>query len=189
MNPFLNVDWRKRFWSGAIDVRAGYTYEEDFNSEGEKLGNPTSRSYVLAKGLFAISDNWDWGFTAERASDPLIFDRYGVADPFEERGLYSADGPAILLGPDGGQRRRSGLGLPHTGAALAGQGARRDAPRPAFAPIVTPKASISFSSATSGPACDSTMVDLKQAAIRLPADATPEQIATATASLEASAPR
>ncbi len=76
VNPFLNVDWRKRFYSGAIDVRAGYTYEEDFNSEGEKLGNPTSRSYILAKGEFAIDDYWDWGFTAERASDPLIFDRY-----------------------------------------------------------------------------------------------------------------
>jgi LPS-assembly protein len=96
VNPFLNVDWRKRFYSGAIDVRAGYTYEEDFNSEGEKLGNPTSRSYILAKGEFAINDDWDWGFTAERASDPLIFDRYSVADPFIERGLYSADDRRLI---------------------------------------------------------------------------------------------
>ena len=96
VNPFLNIDWRKRFYSGAIDVRAGYTYEEDFNSAGDKLGNPTSRSYVLAKGLFAIDDNWQWGFTAERASDPLIFDRYGVADPFMERGLYAADDRRLI---------------------------------------------------------------------------------------------
>ena len=96
VNPFLNVDWRKRFYSGAIDVRAGYTYEEDFNSEGDKLGNDTSRSYILAKGLFAINDNWDWGFTLERASDPLIFDRYGVADPFIDRGLYSADNRRLI---------------------------------------------------------------------------------------------
>ncbi|HEY1427392.1 MAG TPA: LPS assembly protein LptD [Caulobacteraceae bacterium] len=96
VNPFLNVDWRKRFYSGAIDVRAGYTYEQDFNSQGEKLGNATSRSYILAKGLFAINDDWDWGFTAERTSDPLIFDRYGVADPFIERGLYSADDRRLI---------------------------------------------------------------------------------------------
>jgi LPS-assembly protein len=96
VNPFLNVDWRKRFYSGAIDVRAGYTYEQDFNSEGDKLGNATSRSYILAKGQFAINNNWDWGFTAERASDPLIFDRYAVADPFLERGLYSADDRRLI---------------------------------------------------------------------------------------------
>jgi LPS-assembly protein len=96
VNPFLNLDWRKRFFSGAIDVRAGYTYEQDFNSQGERLGNPTSRSYILAKGLFAIDDNWDWGFTAERASDPLIFDRYGVDDPFIDRGLYAADDRRLI---------------------------------------------------------------------------------------------
>ncbi|MEJ0066044.1 MAG: LPS assembly protein LptD [Caulobacteraceae bacterium] len=96
VDPFLNVDWRKRFYNGAIDVRAGYTYEQDFDQNGNRLGNDTSRSYILAKGLFAIDDNWDWGFTAERASDPLIFDRYSVADPFIERGLYAADDRRLI---------------------------------------------------------------------------------------------
>ena len=54
VNPFLNAEWRKRFYSGAIDIRAGYTYEQDFDSSGDKLGNPTSRTYVLGKGLFQI---------------------------------------------------------------------------------------------------------------------------------------
>jgi LPS-assembly protein len=96
VDPFLNVDWRKRFYNGAIDVRAGYTFEQDFDQHGERLGNATSRSYILAKGLFAIDDNWNWGFTAERASDPLIFDRYSVADPFIERGLYAADDRRLI---------------------------------------------------------------------------------------------
>ena len=96
VNPFLNLDYQQRFYSGAIDVRTGYTYEQDFNSEGDKLGNATSRSYILAKGLFAISDDWEWGFTAERASDPLIFDRYSVPDPFVERGLYAADDRRLI---------------------------------------------------------------------------------------------
>ena len=96
VDPFLNVDWRKRFYNGAIDVRAGYTYEQDFDQNGNRLGNDTSRSYILAKGLFAIDDNWDWGFTAEHASDPLIFDRYSVADPFIERGLYAADDRRLI---------------------------------------------------------------------------------------------
>src|SRR5262249_23322 len=81
VNPVLDLEWGKRFYSGAFDVRAGYTYEQDFDSHGHRFGDRTSRSYVLAKGLFAIDQNWRWGFTAERTSDPLLFDKYQIADP------------------------------------------------------------------------------------------------------------
>ena len=97
VNPFLNLDWRRRFYSGAIEVRAGYTYEQDFDSNGDKLGNLTSRSYILAKGQFQIDPYWQWGFTAERASDPLIFDKYSVRDPFEDRGPLCGRRPAADL--------------------------------------------------------------------------------------------
>ena len=96
VNPFLNIDWRKRFWSGQMDVRAGYTYERDFDSNGNKLGSATSRSYVLANGLFNVDRYWQWGFTAERASDPLIFDKYAVRAPFEDHGLYAADDRRLI---------------------------------------------------------------------------------------------
>lgn len=96
VNPFLNIDLRKRFWSGAVDVRAGYTYEQNFGTHGIKLDDLTSRSYILAKGRFQIGDNWQWGFTAERASDPLIFDKYAVAEPFIDRGLYDADNRRLI---------------------------------------------------------------------------------------------
>lgn len=96
VNPFLNVDLRKRFWSGAIDVRAGYTYEQNFGTHGVKLGDLTSRSYILSKGLFQIDNNWQWGFTAERASDPLIFDKYAVPTVFVDRGLYDADDRRLI---------------------------------------------------------------------------------------------
>jgi LPS-assembly protein len=96
VNPFLNLDWRKRFYSGRLEVRAGYTYEQDFDSNGNKLGDLTSRSYVLGNGQFDIDSHWKWGFTAERASDPLIFDKYAVDDPFEDHGLYSADDRRLI---------------------------------------------------------------------------------------------
>jgi LPS-assembly protein len=96
VNPFLNVDWRQEFYSGSVDVRVGYTYEKDFDSHAQLLGDLTSRSYILAKGEFAITDDWDWGFTAERASDPTIFDRYQVDDPFIDRGLLSADDRRLI---------------------------------------------------------------------------------------------
>ncbi|HUO12746.1 MAG TPA: LPS assembly protein LptD [Caulobacteraceae bacterium] len=96
VNPFLNVTWRERFYTGAIEVRVGYTYEQNFDSNGDKLGDLTSRSYILAKGDFRLDDDWIWGFTAERASDPLIFDKYAVTEPFIDRGLYSADDRRLI---------------------------------------------------------------------------------------------
>ena len=96
VNPFLNVDYRERFYSGALEVRAGYTYEQNFDSHGDRLGDLTSRSYVLSKGLFAINDDWQWGYTAERTSDPLIFDKYAVSDAFIDRGLYAADDRRLI---------------------------------------------------------------------------------------------
>ena len=96
VNPFLKLDWRKRFYSGSIEARIGYTYDRDFTSNGDKFGTDTSRSYILADGNFQISRAWSWGFTAQRASDKLIFDKYSVTDVFttnesSDRGLYAAD--------------------------------------------------------------------------------------------------
>ncbi len=96
VNPFLNVDWRRRFYSGEMEVRAGYAYDQNFDSNGNRFGPATSNSYILANGLFKIDSHWQWGFTAERASDPLIFDRYAVNDPFEDHGLYGADDRRLI---------------------------------------------------------------------------------------------
>ncbi|HEY3799792.1 MAG TPA: LPS assembly protein LptD [Caulobacteraceae bacterium] len=91
VNPFLNLDLRKRFYSGSIEVRAGGTYDQDFGSNGAKFGPDEFRGYVLAKGLFAIDPNWRWGFTVEHVNDLTIFDKYGVPDTYLDRGLYGAD--------------------------------------------------------------------------------------------------
>lgn len=96
VNPFLNFAWRDEVYSGGIAARAGYTYDRNFNSEGEKSGSAESRGYILSKGLFALTNNWDAGFTAEWTSDPLIFDKYSVSQPFVDRGLYSADDRRLI---------------------------------------------------------------------------------------------
>lgn len=101
VNPFLSLDWRKRFYSGSMEVRVGYTYDNDFTSNGEKFGPATSRSYILANGFFQLSSKWSWGFTAERASDKLIFDKYSVTDVFTtdaatDRGLYAVDDRRLI---------------------------------------------------------------------------------------------
>lgn len=96
VNPFLNVHARKRFYSGAIDARMGYTYDTDFDGQGQSFGDATSRSYILASGAFAIDENWRWGFTAERSSDDLLFDKYEIGDVYESRGPYIADDRRLI---------------------------------------------------------------------------------------------
>lgn len=91
VNPFLNLDWRKRFYSGTVEARLGYTYEKDLTGDGDRIGDLTSRSYILADGKFDIDKNWKWGFSAERASDDLIFQKYDIDDVYSQRGLVASD--------------------------------------------------------------------------------------------------
>jgi LPS-assembly protein len=96
VNPFLNIDYRQRFYSGIMDIRAGATEDRDFTSSGDKFGPTTARSYLLASGQFDLAPHWTWGFTAEQASDKLIFEKYSVPDVFTDRGLYAADGGRLI---------------------------------------------------------------------------------------------
>jgi LPS-assembly protein len=96
VNPFLNGRYRERFHSGALEARFGYTHDKDFDGKGNAFGDDTSRSYVLASGAFAIDQAWRWGFTAERTSDKLIFDKYDIGDVYVARGPYVADDRRLI---------------------------------------------------------------------------------------------
>jgi LPS-assembly protein len=91
VNPFLNVNYRKRFYSGTIEARGGFTYDKDFDIHGDRFGQSTARSYILANGKFDIDEKWKWGFTAERVSDALLFDKYKINDVYVQRGLFTSD--------------------------------------------------------------------------------------------------
>jgi len=96
INPLLNAHYRQRFNSGAIDARFGYTHDTDFDGKGKGFGADTSRSYMLATGAFALNENWRWGFSAERTSDKLIFDKYDIGDVYVARGPYVADDRRLI---------------------------------------------------------------------------------------------
>lgn len=99
--PLLNFQWRRRFNDGLVVARGGYTWERNFgdfdlDGDGEaesnvKYGDRDHRGYLLAWGRFDPEGPWRWGFTAERTSDKTLFDRYDVADPYQENGLYYGD--------------------------------------------------------------------------------------------------
>lgn len=86
VNPFLNVQWRRHFGVGVVEARAGYGYDDIPGVEDED-----HRAYLLAHGVFDPVGPWRWGFTAERASDKTLFDRYGTDDPYQDNGLYYGD--------------------------------------------------------------------------------------------------
>jgi LPS-assembly protein len=96
VNPFLNGAFRERFYSGDIEARFGYTHDKDFDGSGNKFGEDTNRSYILARGGFQLNDYWRWGFTAERTSDPLLFDKYQIGDVYQTRGPYIADDHRLI---------------------------------------------------------------------------------------------
>lgn len=96
VNPFLNGQVRKRFYSGDVDLRFGYTYEKDVDGDGNRFGEETSRSYILGRGAFQLDNNWLLGFTAERTSDPLLFDKYDIPRVYVSRGPFVADDRRLI---------------------------------------------------------------------------------------------
>lgn len=96
VNPFLNLDYRKRFYSGQVEARFGYTYEHDFNSAGDAFGPRRTKAYVLANGEFNPIEDWRFGFTAEIAKDRRVFDQYSIPWSREDRGLFGADDRRLI---------------------------------------------------------------------------------------------
>lgn len=96
VNPFLNLAYRKRFYSGRVEARAGGTYERGFNSEGLQFGDNHAKAYILSWGDFAPSPAWRWGFTGEAARDRRLFDQYSISLERPDHGLYRADDRRLI---------------------------------------------------------------------------------------------
>lgn len=136
VNPFLNAAYRQRFWSGEVEARFGVGYDQNFTSKSGKFGDETARSYILADGVFKPNKQWTWGFSAERASDDLIFRRYDVPNVFTNRGLYLTDDQRLISqGYAVRQDKRSYVSV----AAFTVQGLREtddDGAIPIVAPLI-----------------------------------------------------
>lgn len=96
VNPFLNLEWTKRFYSGVVNARVGFTYDQDFDGNGRKFGPDTFRSYILANGAFDLTKDWSWGFNLQRTSDPLLFDKYNIPNVYETHGPFAPDNERLV---------------------------------------------------------------------------------------------
>ena len=88
VNPLLELDYRKRFWSGRLSSNFSFTNEQDFDADGVKFGEQEWRGHLFARGQFDLSPNWIWGFGVEQVSDDLYTRRYDIDGENERRGLY-----------------------------------------------------------------------------------------------------
>lgn len=95
VNPFLNLHLRERFYSGKIDIRAGFSDDQKFDNH-IKYGTDSSRSYILGSGAFDIDKFTQWGFGAERVSDQTLFRRYNIRDVYSDRGPIGADTSRLI---------------------------------------------------------------------------------------------
>ncbi|MEI9905817.1 MAG: hypothetical protein WDN06_19225 [Asticcacaulis sp.] len=110
VNPLLNLEYDRHFYSGTLHVRLGYTHDAWFDNRAKRFGTSEDRDYILADGSFKISDNWRWGFTAQHVNDPNddttpslhtrygdnanFFDRYSIENVFDPVGELTVDSRA-----------------------------------------------------------------------------------------------
>ncbi|MEQ8403891.1 MAG: LPS assembly protein LptD [Oceanicaulis sp.] len=96
-NPLLELDYRKRFYSGMIDVETSFTYEQEFDQDGF-FGPEQLRGHIFADGLFNISRDWRWGFGLQAASEDLYLRRYDYTEqPEETDALFQFDQARTLI--------------------------------------------------------------------------------------------
>ena len=88
VNPLLEFEYRKRFWSGRLQAEFSFTNDRDFDSEGARFGPKEWRGHFFGSGDFDITDAWRWGFGIEQMSDDLYTRRYDIEGENERRGLY-----------------------------------------------------------------------------------------------------
>ncbi|MGD9980059.1 MAG: LPS-assembly protein LptD [Hyphomonadaceae bacterium] len=88
VNPLAGLQYRKRFWSGELQLETTFTQEELFNTDGDRLGDERLRYSVLGYGAFNVNDYWDWGFGVEHIYDDDYLYRYELEGAGERRGPY-----------------------------------------------------------------------------------------------------
>jgi LPS-assembly protein len=95
VNPLAGIEYRKRFWSGDLQINTTFTQETLFNDDGDPIdefGQPyvdeLFRYSVFAEGQFELNNYWDWGFGVEHIYDDQYLRRYDLDGAGERRGPY-----------------------------------------------------------------------------------------------------
>ncbi|PHR94058.1 MAG: hypothetical protein COA69_00225 [Robiginitomaculum sp.] len=103
VNPLLEAQYKRKFYSGEINLEGSATYSSFFDNDGniltdqtvfinpdESLASKKWRSHFFANGSFDINDTWKWGFQGGYATDDNYLNRYDLEETQREFGLYKA---------------------------------------------------------------------------------------------------
>lgn len=104
LNPLLNLEVNRRFYSGDLHTRFGVTSERFFDNKGTKWGESNTRGYMLLDGAFDINEDWRWNFTAQRVWDktdegaPIanFYERYKIDEGFPRAGEFSSGSRQLI---------------------------------------------------------------------------------------------
>ncbi len=109
VNPLLEVDFRRKFYSGEVNINSSFTYGSAFDRDGDPFDDPTQfinqdeattgkrlRSHFFADGLFNLTDFWTTGFGIQAATDDLYLRRYDLDERPAASGLYQSDSLRLL---------------------------------------------------------------------------------------------
>jgi len=109
VNPLMEMDFRRRFHSGDLNINSSFTYASAFDRNGDIFTDTDNyegsidhvplgkrlRSHFFADGEFDFSDTLGWGFTAQATTDDLYLRRYGLNAP-SKAGLYSGGARRLI---------------------------------------------------------------------------------------------
>ena len=109
VNPILAYEYRRKFFSGEVNIEGSFTYASVFDKDGkpflptDTFVDPTTapfgkrlRSHTLANGLFEIDENWDWGFGVQLTTDDSYLNRYDLQEYQPKFGLHNGDGRRFI---------------------------------------------------------------------------------------------
>ncbi len=109
VNPLLEYKYRKKFYSGEINIEGSGTYASVFDRSGDSFNDPAQftnpedaplgrrlRSHTFANAAFQINDTWNWGAGFQAASDDFYLNRYDLTERPRKFGLYEADSRRLI---------------------------------------------------------------------------------------------
>lgn len=83
-NPLVELEYRRRFWSGDLAFETSYTRERDIDSDGNLLNDLEHRWHVFGGGEFDLTENWEWGFGVQLASDDFHLRAYDISELYDD---------------------------------------------------------------------------------------------------------
>ncbi|MEP6342920.1 MAG: LPS assembly protein LptD [Maricaulaceae bacterium] len=109
VNPLLEYRYRRKFYSGEINIEGSAAYGSIFDNDGQNFNDPTLftnpeeaplgrrlRSHTFANAAFNINENWNWGAGFQAATDDFHLDIYDLDERPDKFGLYEASSRRLI---------------------------------------------------------------------------------------------